>query len=112
MVYTDLANDFRFCREVTRKSASSFYYALRFLPAARRKALYAVYAFCRAVDDAVDETTGADAAGPVRGQHGQPITRPSFADPSRDTVFPRRLGVWGHTQGGSQPHPWARAPWP
>ncbi len=65
MVYTDLANDFRFCREVTRKSASSFYYALRFLPAARRKALYAVYAFCRAVDDAVDETTGADAAGLV-----------------------------------------------
>jgi len=65
MVYTDLANDFRFCREVTRKSASSFYYALRFLPAARRRALYAVYAFCRAVDDAVDETTGADAAGLV-----------------------------------------------
>ena len=63
MLHTDLANDFRFCREVTRKSASSFYYALRFLPAARRKALYAVYAFCRAVDDAVDETASADAAG-------------------------------------------------
>jgi phytoene synthase len=55
MLYTDLANDFRFCREVTRQSASSFYYALRLLPPARRKALYAVYAFCRAVDDAVDE---------------------------------------------------------
>jgi phytoene synthase len=60
MLYTDLANDFRFCREVTRQSASSFYYALRLLPPARRKALYAVYAFCRAVDDAVDEAdTGA-----------------------------------------------------
>ena len=55
MIPTDLANDFRFCREVTRRSASSFYYALRILPLHKRKALYAVYAFCRAVDDAVDE---------------------------------------------------------
>jgi 15-cis-phytoene synthase len=55
MIYTDLANDFRFCRDVTRQSASSFYYALRLLPPTRRKALYAVYAFCRAVDDAADE---------------------------------------------------------
>lgn len=61
MLYTDLGNDFRFCRDVTRRSASSFYYALRFLPAARRKALYAVYAFCRAVDDAADESDPADA---------------------------------------------------
>ena len=61
MLYTDLANDFRFCREVTRRSASSFYYALRLLPPVRRKALYAVYAFCRAVDDAVDEGECADA---------------------------------------------------
>jgi len=61
MLYTDLANDFRFCREVTRRSASSFYYALRLLPPERRKALYAVYAFCRAVDDAVDEAGAVEA---------------------------------------------------
>lgn len=61
MPYTDLANDFRFCRDVTRRSASSFYYALRLLPPTRRKALYAVYAFCRAVDDAVDDSPAPDA---------------------------------------------------
>jgi 15-cis-phytoene synthase len=61
MLYTDLANDFRFCREVTRRSASSFYYALRLLPPVRRRALYAVYAFCRAVDDAVDEAEPGEA---------------------------------------------------
>jgi len=55
LIPTDVANDFQFCREVTRRSASSFYYALRTLPPPKRKALYAVYAFCRAVDDAVDE---------------------------------------------------------
>ena len=61
MLSADLANDFRFCRDVTRQSASSFYYALRLLPQTRRKALYAVYAFCRAVDDAADEGDPAEA---------------------------------------------------
>jgi phytoene synthase len=50
-----LGNDVRFCREVTRRAATNFYYAFRLLPPDRRDALYAVYAFCRAVDDAADE---------------------------------------------------------
>jgi 15-cis-phytoene synthase len=37
------------------KSGSSFYYAFRFLPPARRAAITAFYAFCREVDDVVDE---------------------------------------------------------
>ena len=39
---------------LTRKSRSNFYYAFLSLPRARREALYAVYAFCRTVDDAAD----------------------------------------------------------
>ena len=39
---------------LTRKSRSNFYYAFFALPKPRRDALYAVYAFCRIVDDAVD----------------------------------------------------------
>ena len=38
-------------------SGSSFYYAFLFLPAERRAAITAFYAFCREVDDVVDETT-------------------------------------------------------
>jgi phytoene synthase len=38
-------------------SGSSFYYAFLFLPAARRAAITAFYAFCREVDDVVDEMT-------------------------------------------------------
>lgn len=34
--------------------ASTFYWPLRFLPAERRRAMFAVYAFCRAVDDVAD----------------------------------------------------------
>lgn len=37
------------------RSGSSFYYAFRFLSPARRTAITAFYAFCREVDDVVDE---------------------------------------------------------
>jgi phytoene synthase len=48
---------------LTRRSRSNFYYAFLALPRARRDALYAVYAFCRTVDDIADV---ASAAGPER----------------------------------------------
>ncbi|MFG6448466.1 presqualene diphosphate synthase HpnD [Roseateles sp. BYS180W] len=39
------------------RSGSSFYYAFLFLPPPRRAAITAFYAFCREVDDVVDETS-------------------------------------------------------
>lgn len=48
---------------LTRQSGSSFYYAFRLLPAAKRQAIFAFYAFCRAVDDCVDEEGGEGEAG-------------------------------------------------
>lgn len=42
------------CSSLTKKSRSNFYYAFLFLPRARREAMYAVYAFCRILDDVVD----------------------------------------------------------
>ncbi|MEA2624139.1 MAG: 15-cis-phytoene synthase [Candidatus Binatota bacterium] len=62
-----IENDFRYCRDLTRRSATSFYSAFRLLPAARRDALYAVYAFCRAVDDAVDDADPCDAPRAIAG---------------------------------------------
>jgi phytoene synthase len=41
---------------------TSFYYAFLMLPPAKRNAIVAVWDFCRAVDDAVDEAASADAA--------------------------------------------------
>ncbi|MGH7840267.1 MAG: presqualene diphosphate synthase HpnD, partial [Candidatus Binataceae bacterium] len=49
-----LEADYAHCAEVTRLSSSNFYYAFMLLPAERRRALYAVYAFCRFVDDIAD----------------------------------------------------------
>jgi phytoene synthase len=42
------------CARLTRRSRSNFYYAFLALPRPRRDALYAVYAFCRTVDDVAD----------------------------------------------------------
>lgn len=44
-----------FCTNLTKQSGSNFYYSFLFLPKARRDAMYTVYAFCKAVDSAVDE---------------------------------------------------------
>ena len=50
-----LEADYRRCGDITRQSSSNFYYAFMLLPAERRRSLYAVYAFCRFVDDVADD---------------------------------------------------------
>jgi squalene synthase HpnD len=49
----------------TRQAGSSFYWAMRLLEPKRRLAMYAIYAFCRDVDDIVDEP-GLDAEKRLR----------------------------------------------
>jgi len=44
-----------YCTNLTKNSGSNFYYSFLFLPKSRRDAMYTVYAFCKAVDSAVDE---------------------------------------------------------
>ena len=46
-----------YCEQKAAQSGSSFYRSFRFLPAARRRAITALYAFCREVDDVVDDTS-------------------------------------------------------
>jgi phytoene synthase len=46
-----------YCQQKTVQSGSSFYYSFLFLPTERRRAITALYAFCREVDDTVDETS-------------------------------------------------------
>jgi len=46
-----------YCQSKAAASGSSFYYSFLFLPAERRRAITAVYAYCREVDDAVDEVS-------------------------------------------------------
>ena len=77
----------QYCQNKAAQSGSSFYYSFLFLPPEKRRAITALYAFCREVDDVVDECTDADLARTKlawwRGEiaeafHGQahhPVTR-------------------------------------
>ena len=51
-----------YCQEKAAASGSSFYYSFMFLPPDKRRAITALYAFCREVDDVVDECSDANVA--------------------------------------------------
>ena len=51
-----------YCQQKAVASGSSFYYSFLFLPPQRRRAITALYAYCREVDDVVDECTDAGVA--------------------------------------------------
>ena len=51
-----------YCQQKAAASGSSFYYSFLFLPPERRRAITALYAFCREVDDVVDECSDAQVA--------------------------------------------------
>jgi presqualene diphosphate synthase len=72
---------------LVRKAGTSFYRGMRVLPPDRRHAMYAIYAFCRIVDDIADEEGALPdklrrlaewrtrVAGLYRGQSDGPVTR-------------------------------------
>ena len=80
-----------YCQQKAAQSGSSFYYSFMFLPPERRRAITALYAFCREVDDAVDE-------------------------PSDPQVARAKLGWWRHEvaqlYAGHAQHPVTRALFP
>jgi phytoene synthase len=50
-----LRHAYHHCQEITRRASSNFYYAFLLLPPERREALFALYAFCRFLDDVADD---------------------------------------------------------
>ncbi len=90
-----------YCQQKAAASGSSFYYAFLFLPAERRRAITAVYAYCREVDDVVDEVTDPAVAQATltwwrdevealfRGEPNHPVTR---------ALQPFVAGTFGITQ--------------
>jgi 15-cis-phytoene synthase len=51
-----------YCQDKAARSGSSFYYSFLFLAPQRRRAITALYAYCREVDDVVDEARDAGVA--------------------------------------------------
>ncbi|HEX2916544.1 MAG TPA: phytoene/squalene synthase family protein [Chloroflexia bacterium] len=50
---------YRHCQAVTRRGSKTFYFGARLLPAAKRRAVWAFYSFCRTTDDLVDNNRAA-----------------------------------------------------
>ena len=50
-----VAAAYEYCRQVTQRASKTFSWGSMFLPPLKRRAIWAVYAFCRVVDDIVDE---------------------------------------------------------
>jgi phytoene synthase len=93
-----------YCRQKAAASGSSFYYSFLFLPPPRRRAIIALYAFCREVDDVVDEVSDPTVATAklawwrrevalvlqaaiTPGLRAQPIVRESSAEAHFQTVM-------------------------
>lgn len=55
LIPSDLQPAYAACRELTRIHARNFYYGLRLTPEPKRSAVYAIYAWMRVGDDAVDD---------------------------------------------------------
>jgi phytoene synthase len=64
-----------YCAQKAAASGSSFYYAFLFLPPERRRAITAVYAYCREVDDVVDEVGDPAVAEAKLGWWAQEVDR-------------------------------------
>jgi phytoene synthase len=78
----NLDADYARCAAITRRSSSNFYYAFMLLAAQRRRALYAVYAFCRFIDDIADDEVAGD-AGALLGRWRAELERVYGGEPTR-----------------------------
>ncbi|MEO1191878.1 MAG: phytoene/squalene synthase family protein [Pseudomonadota bacterium] len=92
--------DWTACRDAIREGSQSFYAASLVLPAKVRDPAYALYAFCRLADDAVDEVGArADALASLHvrldaAYRGQPLDRATdraFADTVARHAIPKAL---------------------
>jgi 15-cis-phytoene synthase len=77
----------RYCEERAAASGSSFYYAFRFLPPDKRRAITAFYAFCREVDDIADECDEVELARAKLGWWRSELDRLFAGEPSHPVTL-------------------------
>jgi len=70
-----------YCQQKAAASGSSFYYSFLFLPPERRRAITALYAYCREVDDVVDELQDTGVAQAKLAWWAQEVDRLYAGDP-------------------------------
>jgi phytoene synthase len=75
-----------YVQQKTAASGSSFYYAFLFLPPERRAAITAFYAFCREVDDVVDEIKDPGVAATKLAWWSQEVKRAFQGNPNHPAM--------------------------
>lgn len=75
--------DLAYVEGVVRKASSSFFWAMRSLPLERRRAIFAVYAFCREVDDIADDESPLDDRREALAAWREEIARLYDGNPTR-----------------------------
>ncbi len=78
------AEAYQACREITRREARNFYYGFVLLPAQRREAIYAAYAFSRRCDDSVDGDEPLDEKLVALDRRREELARCYAGDPPAD----------------------------
>ena len=76
----------QYVQDKAAASGSSFYYAFLFLPKDRRAAITAFYAFCREVDDVVDEVTDPGVAATKLAWWRQEVQKAYAGQPSHPVM--------------------------
>ena len=84
---------YRHCRAIAHKHGANFSVGFRFLPKAKRRAVYAAYAYCRVADDIADES-GAPGASPADSVASPAEANDSAAEGGRRSTVVERLDAW------------------
>lgn len=89
-----------YCQQKAAASGSSFYYSFLFLPPPRRRAITALYAYCREVDDVVDEVSDSAVAHAKLAWWAQEIERLFSGTPQHPVTraLAPHLGTFGLTR--------------
>ena len=80
MITAAIQNDLNWCETLIQNNSSSFYRAFRKLPRQEAQAVFAIYAFCRQVDDIADD-----------GTRPRPVRAAELEDWRRDLAARHRL---------------------
>lgn len=76
-----IADAYAICEQIIRQHSKSFFFSSQFLSPAKRRAVRALYAFCRTTDDTVDMATGDPARALADWVHRVRAAHPTPHDP-------------------------------
>ena len=95
---SDLARAYRVCARATRRHARNFHFAFLSLPRPQRRAVYALYVFCREADGVADDAETAPSAAGENGRAVLSVREPQEVpsatnDDTPDNPEARRVGL-------------------